>query len=47
MAKDGISKKGFGFESFNQGLKSILGLEGSTLIPLQLGRMQDINTASP
>ena len=38
-----ISKSGFGFDSFNQGLKSILGLTPLG-IPLRLGRMQDINT---
>ena len=34
---------GFGFDSFNQGLKSVLGLTPLGL-PLRAGRMQDINT---
>ena len=34
---------GFGFDSFNQGLKSILGMTPLGL-PLRAGRMQDINT---
>jgi hypothetical protein len=37
-----ISKSGFGFDSFNQGLKSILGLTPLG-IPLRIGRNQDID----
>ena len=35
---------GFGFDSFNQGLKSVLGIIPPFGLPLKLGRMQDINT---
>ena len=37
-----ISKSGFGFDSFNQGLKSILGMTPLG-IPLRIGRNQDID----
>lgn len=38
-----ISKSGFGFDNFNQGLQSILGMTPLGL-PLRMGRSQDINT---